>query len=277
MIAPRSAPTSSLPPQRALPHLGLQLYTLRDLAQRDLPDALRAVADLGYAGVEFAGLFDHDPADLRALLDRLGLRAVSTMIDLARLHDNLPDSVAEASTLGCSTIVIPYLPESQRTPEGYRAAISDMEHFARELAAAHLRLAYHHHAFEFDLFAPASMPARGIDLLQACPIPLEVDVYWAAFGGADPVAFLHANLARTRLVHLKDMTPPPQRAFTEIGRGTLDFPAILDLALARESAVEWLFVEQDANFARSSLDSARASLTTLQSLYTQAQERARHA
>lgn len=276
MIAPRPAPPSHQP-QRALPRIGLQLYTIRDLAQHDLPDALRAVADLGFAGVEFAGLFDHDPADLRALLDRLGLRAVSTMIDLARLHENLPDSVAQAATLGCSTIVIPYLPESQRTPEGYRAAISDMERIARELATAHLRLAYHHHAFEFDLFTPPSSPPRGIDLLQACPIPLEVDVYWAAFGGADPVAFLQTNRARTTLLHLKDMAATPQRDFTEIGRGTLNFPAILDLALAPGSALEWLFVEQDANFTASSLDSARQSLAALHSLYAQAQERACHA
>ena len=41
--------------------IGLQLYTVRDLMDRDVEYTLRQVAGIGYREVEFAGLFDKEP------------------------------------------------------------------------------------------------------------------------------------------------------------------------------------------------------------------------
>ena len=56
--------------------IGLQLYSVRDDCARDLPDVLKAVADMGYVGVEFAGYYGYTAPELRALLDDNGLNAV---------------------------------------------------------------------------------------------------------------------------------------------------------------------------------------------------------
>lgn len=243
----------------------------------DLAETLGEVAAIGYQGVEFAGLFGHDPADIRSILDEKGLKATSTMIELDRLEDNLPECVSEAATLGCGSIVVPFLPESQRTETGYAEAAKAMERIAEEIGHAGLNLAYHHHAFEFELIAERG--TRGIDILTRETnrrTMLEVDVYWAAIGGENPPAFLSRNLEKTQMVHLKDVAADPDRHFTEIGSGTLDFHAILRLAVRLDSPVRWLLVEQDGHFASSAIESVRQSYLALSRLLAKVQENRAH-
>jgi sugar phosphate isomerase/epimerase len=38
---------------------GLQLFSVRDITGNDLEGALKAVAELGYSSVEYAGFFGH--------------------------------------------------------------------------------------------------------------------------------------------------------------------------------------------------------------------------
>ena len=55
---------------------GIQMYSVRDLAEKDLYAALKCVADIGYKYVEFAGFFGHKAEDVRAWLDELGLEVL---------------------------------------------------------------------------------------------------------------------------------------------------------------------------------------------------------
>ncbi|MGA7540292.1 MAG: hypothetical protein WBW93_16165 [Steroidobacteraceae bacterium] len=54
--------------------LGLQLYTLGEAPYRDLEGTLEAVARIGYRTVETVGLMKRTASELRAALDRAGLR-----------------------------------------------------------------------------------------------------------------------------------------------------------------------------------------------------------
>ena len=72
---------------------------------------------------------------------------------------------------------------------------------------------------------------------------LELDVYWAAVGGRDPVAEIRANPDRVRLLHMKDMAVGVEPRDAPAGDGILPFPAIVDAA--RSAGAEWYVVEQD--------------------------------
>ena len=255
-------------PAPACPPIGLQLFTVRDFMARDVFGTLERVAALGFEGVEFAGLFDQDPAKVRARVEALGLRVAAAHYGIDRLAAAFDECVNEACTLGAPILVVPYLTEEHRTLEGYRLAAAQMVTAAERLAYHGLRLAYHHHAFEFDPLGPDSAQ-RGIDVIVEAPadsLLLEIDVYWCRHGGTDPVRFLARHLSRTPLLHLKDMKDAKSRAFAEIGTGIIDFPAILRLAASSNAAVEWLLVEQDSNFAGDALQSAATSLTNLRAL-----------
>lgn len=254
----------------ALPPIALQLFTIRDQTEKDLPGALEAVAAIGFVGVEFAGLFGHEPDQVRSALDRLGLRACGTHISLERLNSDIGQCIDEAQSLGTDLIVIPYLTEEYRSEEGYRHAVAQMLAIASRLHGRGLRLAYHHHNFEFQTFGPDSA-RRGIDVIVDAPadrLLLEIDVYWCRHAGTDPLKFLTRHVRRTPLLHLKDMRDARSRKFAEIGSGIIDFGPILRTAAS--GGVEWFIVEQDRDFAGSSLDSVRTSFAALQRLCKEA-------
>ena len=116
-------------------------------------------------------------------------------------------------------------------------------------------------AFEFA-------PSDGVYLLaillnetDPALVALELDVYWGAYAGVDPITYLHMRAGRVPLVHLKDMTP--QRTFTEVGDGTLDIQGIIEAA--QQVGTQWYVVENDAPVIPS-LESARRSRENLQTL-----------
>ena len=105
-----------------------------------------------------------------------------------------------------------------------------------------MRLGYHNHAFEFE---PLDGTTVWDVLLAELPpeIELELDVYWAAVGGRDPVAEIQANSDRVRLLHMKDMAPGAEPHDAPAGHGVLPFPEIVEAA--RSAGVDWFVVEQD--------------------------------
>lgn len=95
-------------------NLALQLYTLRDLLEKDFAGTLRKVADIGYQAVELHTYGGLTPVQLRNLLDDLGLQAVSAHVALTRIESELGNVLEEAKTIGFQYIVVPWLPPERR-------------------------------------------------------------------------------------------------------------------------------------------------------------------
>jgi sugar phosphate isomerase/epimerase len=227
--------------------IALQLYTVRDLAAVDLAATLGAVAAAGYRAVEVAGLPEIAPRDLARLLDDSGLRAVAAHESIERLRR---DAVAVADGLaeiGCPRLIVPWMPEAdRRTAADVRRFAIELGTLARTFAERGVGLGYHNHDFEFgavegttiwDVFL-AELPGE---------VEIELDAYWAAVGGHDPVAEIRAIAHRVRLLHMKDRAPgrEPVDAPLDapVGEGTLPFPEIVDAG--RAAGVAWYIVEQD--------------------------------
>ena len=60
--------------------IALQLFSVRDELAADFRGTLQKVKDLGYEGVEFAGLHGRDPQEIRAMLDDIGLKGMSAHV-----------------------------------------------------------------------------------------------------------------------------------------------------------------------------------------------------
>ena len=59
---------------------GIQMYSVRDVAQKDLKAALKTVAEIGYNSVEFAGFFGNDAETVRSWLEEYGLEVIAADI-----------------------------------------------------------------------------------------------------------------------------------------------------------------------------------------------------
>ncbi len=229
--------------------MGVQLYTVRDDMAKDPVGTLRQVARIGYQDVELAGyqnrkFYGMEPLAFKRLLNDLGLTTNSGHISPDRLLNDWEATVADAATLGQKYIVFPWLPESERkTIDQYKRLAEALNRGGEVARKAGLQLAYHNHDFEFfelDGEIPYDLLLRDCDpkLLK-----MELDLYWIIKAGKDPLAYFNQHPGRFPLWHVKDMDDTPDRFFTEVGNGTIDWQPIFKAA--RKAGMKHFYVEQD--------------------------------
>jgi len=238
---------------------GIQLYTVRELAKADLAGTLNALAAMGYAEVEFAGLHGHAAADVRGMLDRAGLAAPAGHVAIEALDDDrIAATLDEAGTLGHAYLVVPWIADRSRTIEGYAGIAETFNRAGRRLKAAGLTLGYHNHAFEFTAFDGTAGGRCGYDILLQRTDPslvaMELDLFWIRKGGRDAFQYLKRHAGRFRLVHIKDMDAGG--TMVDLGRGVIPWRELLDAAAA--AGVTHWFAEHDEpadamQFARSAV------------------------
>lgn len=222
---------------------GLQLYTVRDALAADPDGTLRKVVQLGYREVEPGGLAGMTTTEFQARLKRHRLAVPSIHAGYDDLRRNLDGVVREASTFGASFVACPSVDaEERRTADDWKRACQTFARAGRRLHGHGLTLAYHNHDYEFVPYEGGATPFELL-LQETDPedVKLELDVYWVARGGLDPVRCLRDNAARIALVHLKDLGQ--NGATVELGAGTLAMESIVRTALA--IGTKHLFVEQD--------------------------------
>jgi sugar phosphate isomerase/epimerase len=227
---------------RAYDRLGVQLYTVRTALSRDFEGTLAALSRIGFREVETHDYFGRSAAEVRAVLDGVGLTAAAAHVTIEALERDLPQLLEHAATVGHRWIVVPFLGGPFRSADGYARAGEVLSRAAEQAAAAGIRVGYHNHDFEF-----ADVDGRtGMDRLLAASSPqvgVELDVYWIVRAGGDPFAFIRQHASRVRLLHLKDSGGAPTHEMRDVGAGTIDWKALL--ATAKQAGVEHVFVEHD--------------------------------
>jgi sugar phosphate isomerase/epimerase len=274
----------------APPRLGVQLYTVRELLKTRAEVTLQAIAAIGYKELEVGRT---DLAHLVPVAKTLGLTAVSTHMEAPLVTGNwdawasaagstpaadrsLAKALETVRTHGVTYAVVSYLQPAERgtTAAAYEKFADQLNRAGETARAAGVTLAYHNHGFEF---VPLTDGRRPIDVLVGRLDPaltkLELDVFWVSITGANPTELLAKYKDHVALLHLKDKAKDAPRetdeakvaktAFTEVGSGALDVPAILKAA--EGAHVAHYFVEQD-HTAGDPIDSLRRSYEYLQGL-----------
>jgi sugar phosphate isomerase/epimerase len=278
--------------------IGLQMYTVRDLAERDLAGVLSAVSKIGYKEVElYWNLYSRSATELRKMLDDHGLRAPSGHVD----YEGFETKLDYARTLGLQYVVCPILPEAMwNSLDDYKRAAQQFNTWGEMAKKLGMRFAFHNHNYEFRRFPPQQSKSgtagdpgfppqqsksgtagdpgfgdtTGFEQIVKDTDPrlvwLELDCYWLTQAGRDPVEMLKRYAGRARMIHIKDRKPgfPTSQVkdaaaehFTEVGTGTINWKAII--ATANTIGVEHFFIEQDS-MERPPLESIAISYRNLQ-------------
>ncbi len=244
--------------------IALQLYTVRDYLARDYVGTLRKGREAGYDLVQLTGTLPFEAAQMAGVLSDLGLGVAGIHVGGARLQEDLERWMDYARRVGTRDLVWPFVPPEQRgTREDWLRLAAVMDELGSRCAEAGLRLSYHNHSFEFQRFGDTCVLDLLLGNTSADHLYAELDTYWVKHGGEDPVAYIRKYAGREPLLHVKDMAEDEARSFAEVGRGTLDWPAIHEAAV--DGGVEFYCVEQD-KCAGDPFESARISLEFLRDL-----------
>ena len=237
----RAAQTTST--ARKLDRVGLQLYTVRDVLEKDFEGTIARVAEIGYKEVEFAGYFGHAPAEVRAILDRHGLSAPA--VHTGAIEPNAwQASLDAAKVIGHQYIVVPWVPAERRmTLDGWKQVAADFNRAAETARAAGVQFAYHNHDFEFPRMEGQIPYDVLLENTDPKLVQLEIDLYWITKGGQDPLSYFARWPGRIPLVHVKDSAGPPEHRQVNVGAGSIDWKRIF--AKRDQAGIKHFFVEHD--------------------------------
>ena len=243
------------------PTVALELYTVRDELERDVAGTLRRVAAMGYPAVEGGHYRTIETGEMKALLDETGLQMPAVLFGLPALEADLDAEIDYCRAIGSSYLVLSWVHPAQFAGDVLPALARRLNEFGLRCRERGLVFGYHNHDHEFAQRDGAYLLDHLLDATDPTLVMLELDVYWAAYAGADPAAYLRRRSGRVPLLHLKDMAA--DRSFADVGDGTLDLPGIF--TAAEDGGARWYVVENDRPRIPS-LDSARRSLENLRAM-----------
>ena len=241
--------------------IALQLYSIREACQEDFPGTLKAVAEMGYEGVDFAGYYGYDAAEIRKMLDDLGLRVAGCHTALTTLMgDQLKETVEFNRILGNRYLIMPGLPEERRSSRAaWRETAELFNDIAAQLEPEGMYTGYHNHHVEFTPYDDGMTPWDVFFSNTTERVVMQIDVGNALHGGGDPIAYLRRYPGRALTVHLKEYAVDKDKVI--LGEGDVDWDAVFE-EVERQGVTEWYIVEQE-NYPYPPLESVRRCLDNL--------------
>jgi sugar phosphate isomerase/epimerase len=241
-------------------YIGLQLYTVRDYMQKDPVSTIAKVAQLGYTSVEgtYSGVGEFNTVktkDFKALLKRNGLIMPSCHYRLGEelvngasqsgsILNGWQQAVDDAAAIGVKYMVCAYLSEGERgTLDHYKKVAEDFNKAAETCKRSGIQFCYHNHDFEFQKQGEQVPYDVLLNQTDKDLVKVEMDIYWVSKANQDPIALINKHPGRFPLWHMKDMDKTPERNFTEVGNGIIDFKSILKHS--ETAGLKYFFVEED--------------------------------
>ena len=234
----------------------LQLFSVRDECQRNLPEALQAIRTSGYEGVEFAGFYGRRASEIREFLHATSLAPCGSHTPLDQLQGSrFADTVAFNRDIGNRNLIVPGLPQEYHSRDGWIRAAEIFNELSERLRPFGLRIGYHNHAVEFqpirnglpfDLFFSRADPS----------VIMQVDLGNARVGGADPIALLRRYPSRALSIHVKDCLPG--RPDVMLGDSNFDWHTVSRVC-ETVAGTEWYIIEHESKDLPS-LEAARQNL-----------------
>ena len=243
--------------------IAIQLYSIREDCNRDLAGTLRAVAEMGFDGVETAGFAGRTPVEFAAVLAPTGLKVEGAHVGIdAVLPGSIEATMAAYAAIGCRRLVVPYIGGAWTDGrDGYLRFVAAMNTAADRLASEGFDFGYHNHDFEFRYCSGGFFPLDVMDAGFTSRVKFQFDIGNAAMIGADPVALVSCHAGRLSSVHAKPWSAKDPTPF--LGEDDVDWKSVFSASAA--SGADWIVVEHET-YAIAPLDCVRRDIENLRKL-----------
>ena len=232
-------------------NIGLQLYSLRDLVKdQGIQTTLETVSKMGYKNLELAGYNDGKmyglaPSELKKMVSDLGMKVTSSHVGQAYNKEKEADvmgwwdqAIDAHNELGVKYMIQPWMPvNDQTTLDDLKTYCDYFNTVGYKTAAASMAFGYHNHDFEFKNVEGQRIYDYLLNNTSKNHVFFQMDVYWVAQGGADPVEYMQKYADQMKVLHIKDEK--------EIGRSKqIDYKPIFDQMYANNIKDYYVEVER---------------------------------
>lgn len=264
--------------------IALQVYSVREDAQKDFKGTMQRIKDMGYEGVELAGLYGKSGAEIKAVLDEVGLALVSAHVPVEDLQKDA--MLEEYASMGLKWIAIPWM-SVEISEEGVAKAVETIRDAAVRCKERGMQLLYHNHDFEFQKVNGEYILDTFYREISEDLLKTELDTCWVNVGGENPAAYIKKYAGRVPVLHLKDFIGQKSKntyaliqaegaeqteedaslrqcafEYRPLGLGLQKVDELLQAA--EEAGTEWLIVEQDEpTMGKSALECVQMSIAYL--------------
>jgi sugar phosphate isomerase/epimerase len=224
--------------------IAVQLYSVRQIAEKDLAGVLAEVARLGFQGVEFAGYYGHSAEDVRKMLDANRLKVAGTHTGLdTLLGDNLQRTMDYNRTIGNKNLIVPGMPQKNRASiEAWKETAKLFNEIAAKAKGEGFDVGYHNHTVEFQKM-DGQVPFDVFFGNTSKDVKVQLDVGHAQRAGADPLDVINRYRGRIISIHVKEFNP--DRDDAPLGEGKVQWKQVFS-GLESAGATEWYIVEEEA-------------------------------
>ena len=264
-----AAPLASAAPDDKRVPVGLELYSVRNELKQDLMGTVRAVAKMGYEGVEFfAPYFDWTASyakEVRKLLDDLGIRCFSTHNNARSFApENLSRAIELNQILGSKFIVMASAGKVANL-DGWKAVADTLNQAAEKIKPLGLRAGFHNHQAEFTP-VEGRRPMEVLAANTTKDVALQLDVGTCIHAGSDPVAWIDKNPGRIASMHCKDWSADPAQGYRVLlGEGAAPWKKLFEAA-EKTGGIEYYLIEQEGS-AYPALETVERCLAAFRKLH----------
>ena len=236
---------------------GVQLYSLRDMVnEKGLEEAIKTVALAGYQGVEFAGFYGYSPEQVKKLLDKYGLVAISAHISA----DFVTDFIDHIKILNIKKVYTAGIWGNGWDDDIYPETVMKHKKALDFLNENGVEFGYHNHSHEYgegkDLVNKITNDVKGMTI--------ELDLCWATYGGRNVVETMKEYQGRLTSIHIKELTEgDPHSPAPIVGKGIVDIKGAIEEA--NRQGIEWGILEIEG-FDMSEIEYLRKSLENIKKI-----------
>ncbi len=265
-------------------NFGVQLFTIPAMVEKDLAGTLKLISEIGYKEIEFFGpypfsaetakqgfeqmkamlglgqhaFYGNDTKTVKGMLDEYGLRTPSVHVNIDSLRTNMTALLDGLAPLETKYVVLPILMDGRSSLDNYKKRAEEFNSFGEQMAAYDMKFVYHNHGYEHKEMEGEVPLQYLIEHTDKERVQFELDIFWMAAAGADPIQFLKDNSGRFKMLHIKDAASIYRfsgdggtqdqwmAGFSKMadpGDGVFDIKAIIKQA--KESGVDHYYLERD--------------------------------
>ena len=242
--------------------IGCQTWPVRALIAKDLVGTLQQLAAAGFQRIElcspvgysssgFEGVGKYSGAELREILDDLGLKCESSHFGIQELRNNLQDRIAWAKDVGLTQMIIPTFGGPKNpTMDDVKKVADEYNRFAEESGKAGIQQGLHNEAFESSTVEGKRVYDILLQLLDPKLVKFQFQISTMR-DGFDPVEYFTKYPGRFVSMHVQDWSTADSKQMVPVGQGAVDWQKIF--TAARTGGVKNYFVEMSLDLMKGSV------------------------